>query len=69
MIVKFDEDGINTKFRITLLVNNPALCALYIFRNPTPALFSDRYTFCQKCFNDISGDTVSLGDDPSQPLK
>merc|ERR1712223_2268312 len=31
------------------------------------ALVSDRYTFCQKCFNDIAGDSVSLGDDPSQP--
>ena len=37
------------------------------FRNPTPSLFSDRYTFCDKCFNDIPGDTVGLGDDPSQP--
>ncbi|XP_069355326.1 CREB-binding protein isoform X5 [Maniola hyperantus] len=27
---------------------------------------SDRYTFCQKCFNDIQGDTVTLGDDPLQ---
>ena len=25
-----------------------------------------RYTYCQKCFNDIPGDTVSLGDDPLQ---
>lgn len=30
-------------------------------------LLSDRYTFCQKCFNDIPGDTVTLGDDPTQP--
>lgn len=29
-------------------------------------LASDRYTFCQKCFNDIQGDTVTLGDDPTQ---
>ncbi|KAM0736679.1 CREB-binding protein [Formica fusca] len=28
---------------------------------------SDRYTFCQKCFNDIPGDTLTLGDDPTQP--
>ncbi|KAK6630216.1 hypothetical protein RUM43_015009 [Polyplax serrata] len=28
--------------------------------------FQNRYTFCQKCFNDIPGDTVTLGDDPSQ---
>lgn len=25
-----------------------------------------RYTFCQKCFNEIPGDTVTLGDDPLQ---
>ena len=37
------------------------------FRNPTPSLFSDKYTFCEKCFQDIPGDTVGLGDDPSQP--
>ncbi|CAH2244092.1 jg5105, partial [Pararge aegeria aegeria] len=29
--------------------------------------FQNRYTFCQKCFNDIQGDTVTLGDDPLQP--
>ncbi|CAG0891726.1 unnamed protein product [Darwinula stevensoni] len=29
--------------------------------------YQNRYTFCQKCFNDIQGDTVTLGDDPSQP--
>lgn len=27
---------------------------------------SNRYTFCQKCFNEIPGDTVTLGDDPLQ---
>ena len=26
-----------------------------------------RYTYCQKCFNEIQGDTVTLGDDPAQP--
>ena len=36
-------------------------------RNPTPSLFSDRYTFCTKCFNDVAGDSVPLGDDPAQP--
>ncbi|KAK5905615.1 hypothetical protein CgunFtcFv8_001560 [Champsocephalus gunnari] len=25
------------------------------------------YHFCEKCFNEIQGDTVSLGDDPTQP--
>ena len=25
-----------------------------------------RYTYCVKCFNDIPGDTVELGDDPTQ---
>ncbi|CAG4940100.1 unnamed protein product [Colias eurytheme] len=29
--------------------------------------YQNRYTFCQKCFNDIQGDTVTLGDDPLQP--
>lgn len=27
----------------------------------------NRYTYCTKCFNEIPGDTVSLGDDPTQP--
>ena len=40
---------------------------MIFFRNPTPAMVSDRYTFCQKCFNDIVAETVNLGDDPSQP--
>lgn len=29
--------------------------------------YQNRYTYCQKCFNDIAGDTVTLGDDPMQP--
>ncbi|XP_063706761.1 CREB-binding protein isoform X2 [Culicoides brevitarsis] len=28
--------------------------------------YQNRYTFCQKCFNEIPGDTVTLGDDPLQ---
>ena len=41
----------------------------YSYQNSLKAygLVSDRYTFCQKCFNDIPGDTVTLGDDPTQP--
>ena len=42
---------------------------VYENRNPTPALFSDKYNFCQKCFNEVPGDTVSMGDDPSQPQR
>lgn len=40
----------------------------YSYQNNLKAygLGSDRYTFCQKCFNDIQGDTVTLGDDPTQ---
>ncbi|KAJ8934660.1 hypothetical protein NQ318_017026 [Aromia moschata] len=40
----------------------------YSYQNSLKAygLGSDRYTFCQKCFNDIQGDTVTLGDDPTQ---
>uniref|UniRef100_A0A671QHD5 histone acetyltransferase n=1 Tax=Sinocyclocheilus anshuiensis TaxID=1608454 RepID=A0A671QHD5_9TELE len=26
-----------------------------------------RYHFCEKCFNEIQGDSVTLGDDPAQP--
>ncbi|GFT06941.1 CREB-binding protein [Trichonephila clavipes] len=26
-----------------------------------------RYTYCQKCFSEIPGDTITLGDDPTQP--
>ncbi|XP_074038438.1 CREB binding protein nejire isoform X4 [Leptinotarsa decemlineata] len=40
----------------------------YSYQNSMKAygLGSDRYTFCQKCFNDIQGDTVTLGEDPTQ---
>ncbi|KAK9738583.1 TAZ zinc finger [Popillia japonica] len=40
----------------------------YSYQNSLKAygLGSNRYTFCQKCFNDIQGDTVTLGDDPTQ---
>nr|CAD7196388.1 unnamed protein product [Timema douglasi] len=41
----------------------------YSYQNSikTLGLLSGRYTFCQKCFNDIPGDTITLGDDPTQP--
>lgn len=26
-----------------------------------------RYHFCEKCFNEIQGESVTLGDDPAQP--
>ncbi|XP_041838054.1 CREB-binding protein isoform X5 [Melanotaenia boesemani] len=29
--------------------------------------YQNRYHFCEKCFNEIQGDSVTLGDDPSQP--
>ncbi|XP_078805407.1 CREB-binding protein isoform X4 [Oryzias latipes] len=29
--------------------------------------YQNRYHFCEKCFNDIQGDSVTLGDDPAQP--
>ncbi|CAL1261496.1 unnamed protein product [Larinioides sclopetarius] len=29
--------------------------------------YQNRYTYCLKCFSEIPGDTVTLGDDPSQP--
>ncbi|CAH1390893.1 unnamed protein product [Nezara viridula] len=39
----------------------------YSYQNRGYGVSCDRYTYCHKCFNDIPGDTVSLGDDPSQP--
>ncbi|XP_062846671.1 CREB-binding protein-like [Trichomycterus rosablanca] len=30
-------------------------------------LIACRYYFCEKCFNEIQGDSVTLGDDPAQP--
>lgn len=35
--------------------------------SPKFGLIADRYHFCEKCFNEIQGETVSLGDDPTQP--
>lgn len=35
--------------------------------SPKYGLIADRYHFCEKCFNEIQGETVSLGDDPTQP--
>lgn len=35
--------------------------------SPQFGLLADRYHFCEKCFNEIQGECVSLGDDPSQP--
>ncbi|RVE75597.1 hypothetical protein OJAV_G00000580 [Oryzias javanicus] len=29
--------------------------------------YQNRYHFCEKCFNDIQGESVTLGDDPAQP--
>ncbi|XP_022235676.1 CREB-binding protein-like isoform X2 [Limulus polyphemus] len=29
--------------------------------------FQNRYTYCQRCFSEIQGDTVTLGDDPTAP--
>lgn len=34
--------------------------------SPKFGLLADRYHFCEKCFNEIQGETVSLGDDPTQ---
>uniref|UniRef100_A0A1B6BX87 histone acetyltransferase n=1 Tax=Clastoptera arizonana TaxID=38151 RepID=A0A1B6BX87_9HEMI len=39
----------------------------YSYQNRSYGVVSDRYTFCHKCFNDIPGDTVTLGEDPTQP--
>ncbi|XP_062859186.1 histone acetyltransferase p300 isoform X2 [Trichomycterus rosablanca] len=47
----------------------PRDAAYFSFQNSSPkyGLLADRYHFCEKCFNEIQGESVSLGDDPSQP--
>jgi hypothetical protein len=35
--------------------------------SPKYGLVADRYHFCEKCFNEIQGNSVTLGDDPAQP--
>lgn len=30
-------------------------------------LIANRYHFCEKCFNEIQGNSVTLGEDPAQP--
>lgn len=43
------------------------LCWWRTCSSPKYGLLADRYHFCEKCFNEIQGESVSLGDDPSQP--
>ncbi|KAJ8263930.1 hypothetical protein GJAV_G00143190, partial [Gymnothorax javanicus] len=47
----------------------PRDAAYFSYQNSSPkyGLIADRYHFCEKCFNEIQGESVSLGDDPSQP--
>ncbi|XP_039255254.2 CREB-binding protein-like isoform X2 [Styela clava] len=50
---------------MTLCCYGKQLCTI-----PTGAVYYDyqnRYDYCEKCFNDINGDVISLADDPSKP--
>uniref|UniRef100_A0A8C2I4F5 histone acetyltransferase n=1 Tax=Cyprinus carpio TaxID=7962 RepID=A0A8C2I4F5_CYPCA len=49
----------------TLCCYGKQLCT--IPRDGTYYSYQNRYHFCEKCFNEIQGDSVTLGDDPSQP--
>ncbi|XP_051550734.1 histone lysine acetyltransferase CREBBP-like isoform X3 [Myxocyprinus asiaticus] len=49
----------------TLCCYGKQLCT--IPRDGTYYSFQNRYHFCEKCFNEIQGDSVTLGDDPAQP--
>uniref|UniRef100_A0A3Q3JU27 histone acetyltransferase n=1 Tax=Monopterus albus TaxID=43700 RepID=A0A3Q3JU27_MONAL len=49
----------------TLCCYGKQLCT--IPRDATYFSYQNRYHFCEKCFNEIQGETVSLGDDPTQP--
>ncbi|KAM6957345.1 CREB binding protein b isoform 2-T2 [Aplochiton taeniatus] len=59
----------------TLCCYGKQLCTIsrdgtyYSYQNSSPkyGLIADRYHFCEKCFNEIQGDSVTLGDDPAQP--
>uniref|UniRef100_A0A087Y961 histone acetyltransferase n=1 Tax=Poecilia formosa TaxID=48698 RepID=A0A087Y961_POEFO len=49
----------------TLCCYGKQLCTIQ--RDASYFSYQNRYHFCEKCFNEIQGDSVSLGDDPSQP--
>uniref|UniRef100_A0A671RRP6 histone acetyltransferase n=1 Tax=Sinocyclocheilus anshuiensis TaxID=1608454 RepID=A0A671RRP6_9TELE len=48
----------------TLCCYGKQLCT--ISRDGTYYSYQNRYHFCEKCFNEIQGDSVTLGDDPAQ---
>ena len=43
------------------------VCTVLARSSPKYGLIADRYHFCEKCFNEIQGNSVTLGDDPAQP--
>uniref|UniRef100_W5M4A1 histone acetyltransferase n=1 Tax=Lepisosteus oculatus TaxID=7918 RepID=W5M4A1_LEPOC len=49
----------------TLCCYGKQLCT--IPRDATYYSYQNRYHFCEKCFNEIQGESVTLGDDPAQP--
>uniref|UniRef100_A0A3Q2W7P0 histone acetyltransferase n=1 Tax=Haplochromis burtoni TaxID=8153 RepID=A0A3Q2W7P0_HAPBU len=49
----------------TLCCYGKQLCT--IPRDAAYFSYQNRYHYCEKCFNEIQGETVSLGDDPTQP--
>ncbi|XP_048868793.1 CREB-binding protein-like isoform X2 [Brienomyrus brachyistius] len=49
----------------TLCCYGKQLCT--IPRDGTYFSYQNRYHFCEKCFNEIQGHSVTLGDDPAQP--
>uniref|UniRef100_A0A674ESK7 histone acetyltransferase n=1 Tax=Salmo trutta TaxID=8032 RepID=A0A674ESK7_SALTR len=49
----------------TLCCYGKQLCT--ISRDGTYFSYQNRYHFCEKCFNEIQGNSVTLGDDPAQP--
>uniref|UniRef100_A0AAQ5ZIQ9 histone acetyltransferase n=1 Tax=Amphiprion ocellaris TaxID=80972 RepID=A0AAQ5ZIQ9_AMPOC len=57
----------------TLCCYGKQLCTIptggtyYSYQNSKLNIFSCRYHFCEKCFNEIQGESVTLGDDPAQP--
>ncbi|KAF7204814.1 histone acetyltransferase p300 isoform X1 [Nothobranchius furzeri] len=49
----------------TLCCYGKQLCT--IPRDAVYFSYQNRYHYCEKCFNEIQGENISLGDDPTQP--
>lgn len=42
-------------------------CVFWWTSSPKYGLLADRYHFCERCFTEIQGENITLGEDPAQP--